>query len=63
MMCGLSPTAALNAPMLLTKLIFTGRKSMSGAFAKMFADSPVPCPLSSFSGFAAAGPSTTGAAL
>ncbi len=62
MMSGLSPTAALNAPMMLTKLIFTGSRSMSGATAKMFADSPVPCPLSSSSGLAAAGPSTTGAA-
>jgi len=51
--CGDSPTAALNAPMLLTKLIFTIVKSTSGATAKMFADSAVPWPLSSAVGFAA----------
>ena len=61
MMCGLSPTAALNAPIELTKLIFTVCSSTSGATAKMFADSPVPWPLSSASGLAAPGPSTTGA--
>ena len=62
MMSGDSAAAALNAPVLLTKLIFTIVKSTSGAAAKMFADSAVPWPLSSFAGALAAGPSTTGCA-
>jgi hypothetical protein len=46
---------------MLTKLSFTIVKSMSGAAAKAFADSPVPWPISSFPGFVVPGPSSTGA--
>ena len=60
MMCGERATAALNAPMVFTKLSFTIVKSMSGATANAFADSAVPCPTSSSFGLAVAGPSTTG---
>ena len=62
MTCGPSPIAVFNAPVEFTKLIFTMVKSMSGATANRFADSPVPCPLASSFGLAAAGPRTTGAA-
>jgi hypothetical protein len=60
MMCGLSATAALNAPIELAKFIFTGNSVTSGATEKMLADSPVPWPLSSAAGLAAPGPRVTG---
>ena len=61
MMSGESATAALKEPIEFEKFIFTGSSWTSGATANMFADSPVPCPLSSFVGLAAAGPNNTGA--
>src|SRR6516162_5460600 len=42
MIFGLNPAAALKAPVELTKLIFTGSNSTSGATAKILDDSPVP---------------------
>src|SRR5262245_40837568 len=53
MTAGPSATAALNPPIVLTKLIFTIVNSASGATASRFADSPVPCPTSSTAGSAA----------
>ena len=52
MMSGLSAAAALNAAVVFTSApeavaVLTGLSSTSGAVAKMFADSPVPCPCSS----------------
>ena len=59
MICGLSATAALKAPVELAKFIFTGISSASGATAKMLADSAVPWPLSSVAALTAPGPSVT----
>ena len=61
MICGPSATAALNDAVAFAGDCLTIVNSTSGAAAKMFADSAVPCPLSSASGLAAPGASTTGA--
>ena len=42
------------------KSVFTIVKLASGATENTLADSPVPCPISSFSGWVVPGPSTTG---
>jgi len=62
MICGFKATAALNAPTVFTKLTFTIVNSTSGTTAKIFADSPVPCPFSSRSGLLVPGPRTVGLA-
>src|SRR5262245_7315646 len=63
MMSGRRATAASKAPIVLTKFILTGSNWQPGAMARMFADSPVPCPDSSDSASDAPGPSSTGATL
>ena len=65
MTVGFNAAAAANAAVVLTRLPeafahLTGSSVMSGAVAKMLADSPVPWPTESMCGSTVPGPSTVG---